>query len=88
MITSEEKKILTSKFGKDPKNTGSLDVQVAMLTTRIKNLAPHFGDHKHDFHSKRGLMKMIGKRRSLLRYIRNKDENRYLNLIKELGLRK
>ncbi|MCT4640871.1 MAG: 30S ribosomal protein S15 [Bacteriovoracaceae bacterium] len=88
MITKEEKAQLVTKFGGKEGNTGLPEVQVAILTARISNLTTHFADHKLDHHSKRGLMKLIGKRRRLLKYINGKDENRYKTLIKELGLRK
>ena len=88
MITTAETAEIVKTFGKSATDTGSTEVQVALLTTRIKNLAPHFEKNKHDFHSKRGLMKMIGHRRSLLKYLKNKDSERYAKLIKELGLRK
>ncbi len=79
---------LIKKFGKNEKDSGNADVQVAVLTERISQLTPHFKDHKHDKHGMTGLMKMIGKRRRLLKYIKNKDETRYTKLINELGLRK
>lgn len=88
MITAERCSELATQFGKDPKNTGSTEVQVAILSERIQNLSQHFDQHKLDHHSKRGLMKMIGKRRRLLRYVRNRDEERYRELIGALGLRK
>ncbi len=88
MISSEEKKAVFSKYGKGDNDTGSPEVQVALLTTRINNLMPHFEGHKHDHHSRRGLFKMIGKRKSFLKYIKNQDEDRYLKIIKDLGLRK
>ena len=88
MITAEKTVELTKKFGKSDKDTGSPSVQVAILTERIKNLTGHFADHKLDHHSKRGLMKLIGQRRRGLRYIRNRSEDEYQKLIKELGLRK
>lgn len=87
MISREETVELVKKFGANEKDSGSPDVQVAILTTRINNLREHFGKHIHDYHSKRGLLKMVGKRRSLLRYVA-RDKQRYTKLIKELGLRK
>ena len=86
--TAEVVKTIGSKFGKGEKDTGSAPVQVALLTERINSLKDHFSKNIHDYHSNRGLMKMIGRRRSLLKYIRQNDENVYKNLIKELGLRK
>jgi small subunit ribosomal protein S15 len=88
MITTTRKKELVEKFGKSANDSGSVEVQVAILTERIKNLTPHFNANKQDKHSKRGMMKMIGRRRSLLRYLNNQDQSRYQSLIKELGLRK
>jgi small subunit ribosomal protein S15 len=88
MITSAQRQELVKKFGKSEKDSGSPEVQVAILTARINDLQGHFKEHKHDYHSNRGLLKMIGKRRSLLRYLKGKSEDRYSNLIKELGLRK
>ena len=88
MITKEKKTELVSKFGGSEKNTGKPEVQVAILTERISNLTNHFASNKLDHHSKRGLMKLIGKRRRLLKYINAQDTGRYQDLIKELGLRK
>ncbi len=92
MISTEVKaeivKNIGTKYGKGEKDTGSPDVQVAILTGRINGLKEHFGKHIHDYHSNRGLLKMIGQRRSLLRYLKSKDEGKYQGLIKDLGLRK
>lgn len=88
MITKDRKAALTTQFGKSSTDTGSTLVQVAILTERIKNLTGHFKDHKLDHHSKRGLMKLIGKRRSLLKYVNKKSPEDYSKIIKELGLRK
>ena len=88
MITTEEKTKIVSKFGRSANDTGSTEVQVAILTTRINNLKPHFEANEKDNHSNRGLLKMIGRRRSLLRYLQGQDTKRYQTLIKELGLRK
>lgn len=88
MIGQEQKLELVKKFGKNEKDSGSPEVQVAILTARINELQGHFKKHIHDYHSNRGLLKMIGQRRSLLKYVRGKSEDRYLKLIKELGLRK
>ena len=88
MITIEEKKEIMKQFGRSENDSGSVEVQVAMLTKRIKNLMPHFNKHIHDYHSNRGLMKMIGRRKALLKYIHEKDEKRYTDLIQALGLRK
>ena len=75
-------------FGSKETDSGSADVQVAILTERIKNLTEHLKTHKKDFGSRRGLLGMVGHRRNLLKYIKNKNENRYTNLIKKLGLRR
>lgn len=88
MITVEQKGEIVKKFGKNEKDSGSPEVQVAILTARINDLQGHFKDHKHDYHSNRGLLKMIGQRRSLLRYVKTKGDDRYSKLIQELGLRK
>jgi small subunit ribosomal protein S15 len=88
MITTQKSAELINKFGGNAKNSGSIEVQVAILTERIKNLTPHFEKNKKDHSGMRGLMKMIGQRRSLLKYLSSKDEARYNKLIAELGLRK
>lgn len=88
MITAERTAELVKQFGKNEKDSGSTAVQVAILTERIKNLTSHFADHKLDHHSKRGLMKLIGKRRSLLKYLNSRTPEDYQKVIKELGIRK
>lgn len=92
MITTSEKseiiKTFGAKFGKGEKDAGCTPVQVAILTARINGLKGHFEKNKHDYHSNRGLLKMIGRRRSLLKYLRTKNEDTYKSLIKDLGLRK
>jgi small subunit ribosomal protein S15 len=88
MITTERKAELVKKFGKSENDSGSAEVQVALLTERITDLTPHFKAHKHDNHGMTGLMKMIGRRRRLLRYIKAQNEENYTKLIGELGLRK
>lgn len=92
MITKEKKKLLIKEYGalfaSNEQDSGSSAVQVAILTQRITDLKEHFDYHIHDYHSNRGLLKMIGQRRSLLRYIQKKDSNQYKALIKKLGLRK
>ncbi len=88
MLTKEQTQEIITKFGGSEKNSGKAEVQVALLTAKIGYLTEHFASHKLDHHSKRGLMKMIGKRRRLLRYISSQDEGRYQTVIKELGLRK
>ena len=79
---------LIKSFGKSEKDSGSADVQVAILSERIKNLTEHLKTHKKDFGSRRGLLSMVGQRRNLLQYIKNKNEDRYNDLIKKLGLRR
>ena len=88
MITKEKRLELIKEFGKDEKDTGSTEVQVAILTERINNLNVHFKQHKHDYHSNRGLLKLVGKRRNLLAYLRDNDVARYRELISRLGLRR
>ncbi|MCS7278657.1 MAG: 30S ribosomal protein S15 [Thermodesulfobacteriaceae bacterium] len=87
-LDPEIKQTLIEKFRRHPKDTGSSEVQIALLTVRIKTLEEHLKTHKKDFHSRRGLMKLIGQRRALLNYLRRKDFSRYQNLLKELGLKK
>ena len=79
---------IINDFGNNKNDSGSADVQVAILTERIKNLTEHLKMHKKDFGSRRGLLSMVGQRRNLLNYIKNKNEDRYTNLIKKLGLRR
>ncbi|MCQ2412719.1 MAG: 30S ribosomal protein S15 [Sphaerochaetaceae bacterium] len=88
MVTKETKQELIVKFGGDEKNTGAAEVQVALLTARINDLQGHFKANPKDHASNRGLLKMVGQRRRLLKYIKNNDINKYRNLIAELGLRK
>ena len=87
-ITAERKAELIQKFATNPGDTGSPEVQVAVLTERITNLTEHFKDHKKDNHSRRGLLKMVSQRRKLLDYVKAKDEERYKKLITELGIRR
>ena len=87
-ITKEKKQELIKKFKKNEKDTGSADVQVAILSEKINSLTGHLKDHHKDFISRGGLLTMVGKRRNLLNYIKNNDENRYIDLIKTLGLRR
>lgn len=87
-ITKKEKKVIIKKFGKNEQDSGSAEVQVAIITKRINNLTAHFTDHKKDHASRRGLLQLVGKRRRLLDYIASKDIERYRSLIKELKLRK
>jgi len=79
---------IIKNFGTNESDSGSADVQVAILSERIKNLTEHLKTHKKDFGSRRGLLSMVGQRRNLLQYIKNKNEDRYTNLIKKLGLRR
>ena len=88
MITGERRLELAKQFGQRENDTGATEVQVAILSERIGNLTHHFEAHKLDHHSKRGLMKLIGKRRRLLRYMQRQDGDRYQKLIAALGLRK
>lgn len=87
-ITAERKNEVVQKFATKAGDTGSPEVQVAVLTERINNLTEHFKDHKKDNHSRRGLLKMVSLRRKLLDYVKKKDEARYQKLISELGLRR
>ena len=86
-ISKEEVSELIKEFGKGEGDSGSAEVQVAILSTRIRNLTEHLKVHKKDNHTRRGLMKLIGKRRGLLKYIKDKDINEYRELIKKLGIR-
>ena len=85
MKTTEE---IISEFGQHDSDTGSPEVQVALLTERIKHLTEHMKEHKHDFHSQRGLLMLVGKRRRLLNYLKRQDVERYRSLISTLGLRR
>ena len=88
MITSEQKREIIAKFGGNEANTGDSKVQVALLTARINDLQQHFKANPKDHASRRGLLMMVGQRRRLLAYIKNRDINEYRALIAELGLRK
>ncbi|MFV0431578.1 MAG: 30S ribosomal protein S15 [Alphaproteobacteria bacterium] len=87
-ITTEEKAKIVKDFGAGANDTGSPEVQVAILTYRIKSLTEHLKIHKKDFHSRRGLLLMVGQRRRLLDYVKSKNEERYQDLIKRLELRR
>jgi small subunit ribosomal protein S15 len=87
-ITAEKKQELVGEYATGSNDTGSPEVQVAILSERITNLTEHLKIHKHDFHSRRGLIMMVGKRRRLLDYLNRKDEDRYQKLIQRLGLRR
>lgn len=79
---------IIKEYQKDPSDTGSVDVQVALLTARIRHLTDHFKTHKKDHHSRRGLLRLVSQRKKLLAYIKNNDLTSYANLISRLGLRK
>ena len=87
-ITPERKQELIEEYAREKGDTGSPEVQVAILTERIRNLTEHFKTHKKDNHSRRGLLKLVSNRRKLLDYLKRKDEARYQELIKRLGLRR
>jgi small subunit ribosomal protein S15 len=87
-LTATQKQEIVAKHGKDATDTGSTEVQVALLTTRINHLTEHLREHKKDHHSRRGLLMLVGQRRRLLKYLQKKDLDRYRALIKELGLRR
>ena len=87
-LLTEKKQELAKKFGKDEKDVGSAEVQVALLTERIRSLESHFELHKKDNHSRRGLIKMVSTRRKLLKYLTRRDYDKYQNLINELGIRR
>ena len=87
-ITSERKSELIIEYARSTGDTGSPEVQVSVLSERIGNLTEHLKEHKKDFHSRRGLLKMVGRRRGLLDYLKRKDPGRYEELIKQLGLRR
>ena len=88
MISKEAKADIIEKYKRDEKDTGSPEVQIALLTKRINELTEHLKVHKKDNHSRRGLLKMVGKRRNLLNYLAKKDVNRYREIVEKLGLRK
>ena len=88
VLKAEAKKEIIDQFKLHEKDTGSPEVQVAILSNRINTLTEHFKTHKKDHHSRRGLLKLVGQRRRLLNYLRRTDEKRYGTIIKELGLRK
>jgi small subunit ribosomal protein S15 len=87
-LTAEAKREIVEKHGKSPDDTGSTEVQVALLTARINDLTEHLREHKNDHHSRRGLLMLVGKRRRLLQYLQRSDIDRYRALIQELGLRR
>ena len=87
-LTKERKEELIGKYGRSDGDTGSAEVQVALLTERINELTEHLREHKKDHHSRRGLLMLVGKRRRLLKYLQKSDIDRYRSLIQELGLRR
>ena len=87
-IDTKTKQDLIKKFARKDNDTGSPEVQVAILTTRITNLSEHFKTHKKDNHSRRGLLKLVSLRRKILDYVKSKDESRYKTLIEQLGIRR
>ena len=86
-IKKETKKELINKFSKSEEDTGSAEIQIAIISERINNLIEHFKSHKHDKHSERGLVALVNNRKKLLKYVLRKDKNRYQELIKELKIR-
>ena len=87
-LKSETKSAIISEYRRDPADTGSPEVQVALLSARITQLSEHFGEHGKDHHSRRGLLKMVNQRRRLLDYLKRIDQSRYQDLIGRLGLRR
>lgn len=87
-LTKEKKAEIVTKFGGSDKNSGSAEAQIALLTERINDLTDHFKTHKNDHSSRRGLLKMVGQRRSLLKYLKGKDLTKYRKIIEDLNLRK
>ncbi|MBH32635.1 MAG: 30S ribosomal protein S15 [Gammaproteobacteria bacterium] len=87
-LSAQEKSELIGKFSHDKNDTGSTEVQIALLSKRIDYLTEHFGIHKKDHHSRQGLLKMVNKRRKLLTYLKNKNTDRYQKIVSSLGLRK
>jgi small subunit ribosomal protein S15 len=88
MVSAEQKKEIIEKYGRGANDTGSPEVQIALLTARINDLQGHFKDHPKDHHSRRGLLKLVGQRRNMLAYLKKVDIERYRTLIESLGLRK
>ena len=87
-MTAEEKQEIVAQFGKNEADTGTTQVQVALLTKRINDLTEHLREHKHDHHSRRGLLMLVGRRRRFLNYLQKHDLEGYRKLVKDLGLRK
>ncbi|MCB0217609.1 MAG: 30S ribosomal protein S15 [Caldilineae bacterium] len=86
-LNTELKREIIEKYGDDANDTGSTDVQIALLTERIRQLTEHFKVHSHDHNSRRGLLKLVGQRRRLMRYLNRQDHHRYVELIQSLGIR-
>jgi small subunit ribosomal protein S15 len=86
-LLKEEKTEIIQSYQRGPEDTGSPEVQIALLTQQIRTLTEHLKVHKHDYHSQRGLMKMVGKRKRLMRYLKREDPERYQKLIERLGIR-
>jgi small subunit ribosomal protein S15 len=87
-LTAEAKREIVGKYGRDESDTGSPEVQIALLTVRINELTEHLREHRKDHHSRRGLLMLVGKRRRLLKYLQRRDIDRYRSIIGELGLRR
>lgn len=87
-LSKEEKAKIVKEFGKNDKDTGSIEVQIAILTKEINDLTSHLKEHTHDYHSKRGLLMKVGQRRSKLNYLMKNDVTKYREIINKLGLRK
>ena len=87
-LTKEKKEAIIKKFAKNEKDTGSAEVQIAILTEEINNLTEHLKTHIHDYHSRRGLLKKVGQRRNMLQYLAKKDIQSYREVVRKLGLRK
>ena len=87
-LTKEVKEEIVKKYARSANDTGSAEVQIAILTEEIKGLTEHLKEHKHDHHSRRGLLKKVGQRRSMLNYLAKKDVQRYREVVSKLGLRK
>jgi small subunit ribosomal protein S15 len=87
-LTAEETREVVGRFGRDENDTGATEVQIALLTRRINHLTQHLREHKHDHHSRRGLLRLVGRRRRFLNYLQKKNLEGYRSLIRELGLRR
>lgn len=87
-LTKDQKETIVKKYARGKNDTGSAEVQIAILTEEIKELTEHLKTHTHDYHSRRGLLKKVGRRRSMLKYLKDKDVTRYREIVKSLGLRK